>query len=630
LWTLTLSNACTYTGATTIESGTLKLDAGGSIANSASVNLGRVGTAYYGKLDVSAGNKTIKGLSADYADNEVILGATILQIGTSAVTADGGGDFKGKFTGTGGVAKAGLQSLSLSGASTATGTFSHATGTVALAGSWAGNYYQAASTTLDVIGNATIGGTLTLAGGGNINMNLTAMPPAKINVAGSVSASGTTAVNVTATAGNYTLIQAASGLGNAGNFSFNQPGFTLTPTATGTQLNLTVAVTDVTPPTVGVAPAAGTVTAENIPLTWGAATDNQTTAANLRYFVYQSAGNNLSTVANCEANGTLLNAGGTLNLTSYNVTGLTPNTTYYFNVVVSDQAGNKAAYTATSVTTQNAAPPTDMIYQGIQPLPAINAPYNAPKTVAGLGLPQAVTISTDQGNVVGVAITWNVAATNYIMGAESEQTFTVSGTIALPAGVVNPNGLSLTTQVTVTVAARSLNPQVTAVTVTPATANIRKGQGQQFYANVTVVDGADQSVTWTVSGQSVAGTMISSAGYLTVDAGESATSLTVKAQSVFDPNKSGEATVTVDNISNNNNPVIPGLNVYPNPCAEYITIAGAANADLQIIDLSGKIRSMQKIHSDVETIKVGTLARGIYFFRLAKEGKTAVVKIIIN
>jgi len=40
-----------------------------------------------------------------------------------------------------------------------------------------------------------------------------------------------------------------------------------------------------------------------------------------------------------------LNAGGTLNLTSYEVNDLNPGG-YYFNVVVADEAGNKAAYTA--------------------------------------------------------------------------------------------------------------------------------------------------------------------------------------------------------------------------------------------------------------------------------------------
>ncbi|MDR1973587.1 MAG: autotransporter-associated beta strand repeat-containing protein [Bacteroidales bacterium] len=711
--TLTLGGVNTYTGATTITLGRLTLDAGGTIANSESVTLGAYMGAY-GSLDVSAGNKTLKNLSAGNANNEVILGASTLTLGTGAATADGGGDFKGKFTGTGGVAKTGLQTLVLSGANTATGTFSHAAGTVELSSGWAGNYYQATGTLLDVNGNATVGGTLTLTGG-NISMNLTEAPPSKITVTGAVSASGITAMNVTATAGTYTLIQAASGLGSAGNFSFSQPGFTLTPIANGTQLNLTVAVTDVTAPTVGTSTITTSgVTTESLNLAWIAASDDYTTATNLRYFVYQSASNNLTDVENCETNGTLLNAGGTLNITGYTISGLDPNTTYYYNVVVQDQAGNKSVYATKSqltakatlsgtvtisgnavfgqaltavaseltstptianlgavtfqwkrgetvvgtnsatytlvqadidntitvtVTTANtqgeitsaatatvakatqsapsapsmassthnsitltliagyeyrlstgtwqssnvftdltpetaynfharyaetathfasleseastistaAAPIPDKVYQGIQALALINAPYNSPKTAAGLGLPATVIINTDQGSVPDVEITWDVAAANYTAGADPEQTFTVTGAIAaLPAGVVQPaSPLPLTTQVTVTVAARPLNPLVTAVAVTPSTVSVQKGQAQQFSATVTAVDGADESVTWSLTGQSGAGTQISSAGYLTIDAAESAATIAVKATSDFNTAIFGTATVTV-------------------------------------------------------------------------------------
>jgi hypothetical protein len=69
--------------------------------------------------------------------------------------------------------------------------------------------------------------------------------------------------------------------------------------------------------------------------------------------VYRSISNNVNTVANCEANGTLLNAGGTQNMTTFNATGLNPATTYYFNVIVADMAGNKAAYVYKELTTTN-------------------------------------------------------------------------------------------------------------------------------------------------------------------------------------------------------------------------------------------------------------------------------------
>ncbi|MBF0279269.1 MAG: cadherin repeat domain-containing protein [SAR324 cluster bacterium] len=74
---------------------------------------------------------------------------------------------------------------------------------------------------------------------------------------------------------------------------------------------------------------------------WNTATDETTATASLVYQVYTSSSNNIDTVANMEANGTVLTSY-TANLTSFS--GGT--TSYYFNVIVKDEAGNKSAYTS--------------------------------------------------------------------------------------------------------------------------------------------------------------------------------------------------------------------------------------------------------------------------------------------
>ncbi len=86
---------------------------------------------------------------------------------------------------------------------------------------------------------------------------------------------------------------------------------------------------------------------------------------------------------------------------------------------------------------------------------------------------------------------------------------------------------------------------VASVKILPATIAVRKGTIQQFSASVTVVGGVSQSVTWSLSGNALTATNISSAGLLTVAAGETATALTVTATSVYDNTKKGTATVTV-------------------------------------------------------------------------------------
>jgi uncharacterized repeat protein (TIGR02543 family) len=85
---------------------------------------------------------------------------------------------------------------------------------------------------------------------------------------------------------------------------------------------------------------------------------------------------------------------------------------------------------------------------------------------------------------------------------------------------------------------------VTSVTVSPATVAVEKGTTQQFDATVAGTNNPAQTVTWTVEG-GTGTTDISTSGLLTVNASETATTLTVRATSTVDDTKSGTATVTV-------------------------------------------------------------------------------------
>ncbi|MDO8716099.1 MAG: hypothetical protein Q7J73_04755, partial [Dehalococcoidales bacterium] len=92
------------------------------------------------------------------------------------------------------------------------------------------------------------------------------------------------------------------------------------------------------------------VAARSLTLNWTKGTDNVSAQGNLQYEVRQSTSNNVDTVSNAEANGSIIQAY-TADINTFNVTGLTANTTYYFNVIVKDESGNKAAYTMKSETT---------------------------------------------------------------------------------------------------------------------------------------------------------------------------------------------------------------------------------------------------------------------------------------
>ena len=89
------------------------------------------------------------------------------------------------------------------------------------------------------------------------------------------------------------------------------------------------------------------------------------------------------------------------------------------------------------------------------------------------------------------------------------------------------------------------DPVVTDVAVTPETATVQQGRTQQFTATVSGEGSIDESVTWSLSGNSSYDTTISADGLLSVAADETASTLTVTATAKGDSTKRASATVTV-------------------------------------------------------------------------------------
>ena len=102
-----------------------------------------------------------------------------------------------------------------------------------------------------------------------------------------------------------------------------------------------------------------------------------------------------------------------------------------------------------------------------------------------------------------------------------------------------------TYDVNVTLQSGSVEPIVTSVTVSPATASVEKGATKQFAAMVNGENITDHSVTWSVDGAVSEATEIDETGLLTVAEDETAEQLTVVATSVQDPKVSCSAAVTV-------------------------------------------------------------------------------------
>ncbi|HET8938889.1 MAG TPA: DUF1554 domain-containing protein [Polyangiales bacterium] len=117
---------------------------------------------------------------------------------------------------------------------------------------------------------------------------------------------------------------------------------------------------DITLPTTGAAIAVSELTSSSLKLTWGAATDDITTASSLEYKVVRAATSvEIDTPAEADAitSGPALIVNYTANITSRTVTGLTPLSSYAFAVLVRDAAGNRALYTPVTQTTPDGNAP---------------------------------------------------------------------------------------------------------------------------------------------------------------------------------------------------------------------------------------------------------------------------------
>lgn len=72
-------------------------------------------------------------------------------------------------------------------------------------------------------------------------------------------------------------------------------------------------------------------------------------------------------------------------------------------------------------------------------------------------LPTQVTIVTNKGEMQA-AVTWDLNSASYDPNLTTAQSFTVNGSITLPQGVTNPNNVSLSTQIAVSV--QGLNSKI--------------------------------------------------------------------------------------------------------------------------------------------------------------------------
>jgi len=200
--TLTLAGANTYTGTTTVSSGTMAVSGSGTLGNGASLTMSG------GALDLGTTSQTVgtTTITAAAASGNTIQNGTLTPSSLTASNSSGNAIVAADLAGTGGITMSGAGTLTLSGTNGYTGGTIVNAGTLALSGTYTGGgsltvntgaTFNGTSSSSNTLGNFTVTGasssaTLT---SGTYNVASTAgggVTNSKINNGGSLTVDGAT------------------------------------------------------------------------------------------------------------------------------------------------------------------------------------------------------------------------------------------------------------------------------------------------------------------------------------------------------------------------------------------------------------------------------------------------------
>ncbi|MGB8452814.1 MAG: S-layer homology domain-containing protein [Anaerocolumna sp.] len=157
-----------------------------------------------------------------------------------------------------------------------------------------------------------------------------------------------------------------------------------------------------------------------------------------------------------------------------------------------------------------------------------------------------VTGSNSPAQTVLWSISGNVSAATQISSSGLLTVGADETALTLTVSAVSTVDSSQSAMAAVTVTSTSLpTAAVSYVVVSAASNSVQTGKTKTFTAAVAGTNNPSQEVTWSVSGNNSANTVISNTGVLTVGADETAASLTVTATSTQDNTKSGTATIVM-------------------------------------------------------------------------------------
>ncbi len=218
-------------------------------------------------------------------------------------------------------------------------------------------------------------------------------------------------------------------------------------------------------------------------------------------------------------------------------------------VRAADKAGNVSGYVTKLLVVDKTAP-NITANGGVSSLTTIDKNASIPVTVAdngaGIGI---ITYQINGGSVQTVDLTSELY---------NDLTKTYNFNIAsLPDGnydvTINAQDNSGNSAQTVVINVnKDAAPKVNDVTVTPGSISLNHGNTQQFHASVSGTNNPSASVKWSVTGNKSDDTTIDATGKLYISSDESAEALTVKAASIANPAKFGQAAITVNSSDQSN------------------------------------------------------------------------------
>ena len=87
---------------------------------------------------------------------------------------------------------------------------------------------------------------------------------------------------------------------------------------------------------------------------------------------------------------------------------------------------------------------------------------------------------------------------------------------------------------------------------------------------------------------------------------------------------------SIDATNTVNDAFFQNLRIYPNPSTGIFNISGAKDMDVTVFDVLGNQIINKRLNEENTQLSLDNLAKGLYFAKFQKDGKTGIKKLIIK